>query len=107
MAKPKQKDQAQKVWTQDEIRANIMAHDAWLYRGLTALYAKQTADEQSAETTKYHNKVGFNGVDAKFMTSLAKFYQRESRLTGRQIASCRKTINKYCGQLSKIANGEI
>ena len=96
----------QAVWTKELIAENIESHDKWLYRGIMAIYNKQTADEQAVETTKYNNGVGFNGRDAKFMSSLAKSYQKYNRLTGRQIAAARKVLKKYCGQLTKIANGE-
>ena len=96
-----------KVWTKEEIRSNIAKSDVWLIRGLVALYNKQTEDEKGSETTKYDNGQGFNSRDAGFMTSLAKFYLRESRLTPKQTTACRKTIKKYCSQLAKIANQEI
>ena len=96
-----------KVWTPDEIRENIQKDDKWLARSILAIYQKQTADEQSSQRTKHENGVGFNRVDAKFMSSLALFFQVNGYFSPKQKAIARKKIVKYKNQLALIANGEI
>jgi len=67
--------------------------------------ALQTADEQSGEHTNVHNKVGFNQVDAPFLTSIAKALPRyDNHMTPRQLAAARKMLVKYWRQLVGIAN---
>jgi len=87
------------------IAERIVADDRWLARGILAIYAKQTDEEQHAETTIEDNGVGFNGVDAPFMTSIAKQLQQGRTLSPHQAAVCRKIMIKYCGQLERIAGG--
>ena len=48
-----------KVWTKEEIRDNLIKNDNWVYRGVVAIYDKQTFDEQAVGETKHHNGVGF------------------------------------------------
>ena len=49
-------------------------------KALVALFERQTADEQSANTTNKHNSVGFAGCDAKSGSLTAKFYIKHKRL---------------------------
>ena len=95
-----------KTWTKEEIQALINRNDKAVIRGLLAIYDRQTADEKETESTNHHNGIGFNGCDAEFGSSLATQYREKGRLSQKQIASGRKIIYKYCGQLTRIANGE-
>ena len=102
-----------KKWSREEIEEKVKSDDRWLYRAILAIFDKQTADEKIEEETKHHNGVGFTGVDAPFFSSLAKWLKRVKDqsgtmfLTPKQKTAARKQIVKYCGQLTKIANGEI
>jgi hypothetical protein len=98
------------------IRENLVNSDQWLIRGILAIYRNQTAGEQTSESTIDDNKIGFNGVDAGIMTSFAKqilAWQSQTNprhntpLSEKQIASARKIMLKYSGQLAKIARNEI
>ena len=93
-------------WTKEAIRAKLEVSDAWLYRGLSAIYARQTADEQDTNTTNHENGVGFNGVDAEFLSSLAVQVNTVNYLTPKQIGHARTKMLKYAGQLARIANGD-
>lgn len=77
----------------------------WLYRGILAIYDRQTADEQASETTSHDNGIGFNGVDASFLSSLAKQVRNRGFLTPTQLTFARKKMAKYAGQLLRIAEG--
>lgn len=93
-----------KAWTEEEIRNLIQTNDKVLYRALYALYNKQTEDEKDSGHTKHYNGVGFNGVDSKFMTSIAEFMIQKGFLTDKQKACARKKMVKYTKQLTAIAN---
>lgn len=93
-----------RIWTEDEIRELLITNDIFLYRALKKLYDRQTDDEQEQGHTKHRNGQGFNGVDGKFMTSVAKFLIKNRYLTEKQKYCVRKKIMKYVGQLTMIAN---
>lgn len=85
--------------------------DAWLFRSILSIYERQTADEQSAETTSHSNGVGFTGVDAQIMSSFAKQIMEHAKgcskfsspLSPKQKEMARKKMTKYAGQLLRIA----
>lgn len=104
-----------KIWTKEEIQALLNTNDQAVIRGLLAIYNRQTADEKSSESTNHENKMGFNGTDARFGSSLAKqildwqaapVKKFAKPLSPNQLAKGRKIIYKYAGQLTKIANGK-
>lgn len=94
-----------KIWTDQEIINLIETNDLAVTRAVIAIYQRQTEDEKSIEGTHYHNGIGFNSVDAKYMTYLAKYCQDNRRLTGEHLQKARKKIKKYHRQLLEIANG--
>lgn len=93
-----------KTWTKDEILALLAERDAAVARALVALYERQTADEQSALITTHHNKMGFNGLDARFGSELARKVLKGWTLSPKQLAAARKMLRKYAGQLVLVAN---
>lgn len=93
-----------RVWTEDEIKNLVQTNDKVLYGALRKLYAEQTSDEQAAGTTKHYNGVGFNGADAKIMSSFAEFLKRTGFLTSKQKAVARRKLVKYNKQLTRLAN---
>lgn len=93
-----------KKWKKEEIRANLETDDRWLYRGIKAIYERQTADEQETSSTNCENGVGFNGADAEFMSSIAQQVIHLNFLTPKQKEIARKKMLKYAGQLARIAN---
>lgn len=98
---------APKLWTAEESRANILKSDQWLYRGLQAIYARQTQAEQAVEGTIENNGIGFNGIDGNILSSFAKQAAYRGFLTPKQLVVARKAMPKYAGQLAKIANRAI
>lgn len=91
-------------WTKEQIKQVLDQNDDQVARALVRLYARQTADERTTKTTNETNGQGFNGVDAPFLSSLAEQYIRKGYLTERQTQTARKSIQKYIGQLTAIAN---
>ena len=94
-----------KVWNEQEIKDFIQTNDKALYGALKKLYACQTADEQKCSETKEHNGVGFNGIDAKFLSSVSEFLIKNGFLTSKQKVITRKKLVKYNKQLTRLANG--
>ena len=94
-------------WTRDQIREGLQKSDLWVNRGILAIYAHQTSEEQQVEDTRFRNNVGFNAADAKRLSYYAKWIQKHGSLSGKHKEVARKKILKYSGQLTKIANGEI
>lgn len=98
-------EQKQKrVWTAEEIKELIQTNDKVLYGALKNLYACQTADEKSMGDTVESNGVGFNGVDAPILSSMAEFLNKRGYLTDKQKVIVRKKLVKYNKQLTKLAN---
>lgn len=93
-----------RVWTEEEIKVLVQTNDAVLYGALKKLYACQTADEQDSGETREHNGVGFNGIDASFLSSTAEFLKRTGFLTEKQKVIVRKKLVKYNKQLTRLAN---
>lgn len=93
--------------TDDELKAYILGKiqtdTQWLRRAIVAIYERQTLDEKQTNTTKHHNGVGFNGLDAEFLGSIAKkIIARRFSLSERQISASRNAMVKYVGQLARI-----
>lgn len=98
---------APKKWKPEEIHHMIETDDKWLYRGLLAIYDKQTEDEKAHDLTHHENSVGFNGPDSNIMSRFAKSLKKYGHLYAQDKAECRKRLLKYCKQLAKIANKMI
>ena len=96
----------QKVWTREEIRKNLEQSLVWLERGVLAIYARQTQEEQYLGETRERNGVGFNGPDSGYLSYVARWLENGNRLTGHHVEKVRKRMVKYSGQLARIANGE-
>ncbi len=97
-------DKPKKVWTEDEIRNLLETNDTVLCGALKKLYNQQTDDEQNCGTTTHSNGVGFNGADAEFLSSAAKFLIKNNYLSDRQKMVVRKKMIKYAKQLTRLAN---
>jgi hypothetical protein len=89
----------------------LKTNDKAIARALIVLNERQTAYEQSAESTVNANGVGFTPADARMGTSMAQFYAKRGYLTEKQLAYWKKPnvrgvwrICKYAGQLLDIAN---
>lgn len=81
-----------------------MQNSKIIYRMLWSLYQRQESDEKEYEATVHHNNVGFNGVDARFLSSVARGGQKFQNLTLRQAVPVAKALKKYLNQLIEIAN---
>ena len=89
--------------TVEFVREMLATNDAWVLRGLIAIYHKQTESEKIAKATSASNGVGFSGVDAEFASSLAEQAIKRGSLSPKQMTYARKIIKKYAGQLVRLA----
>lgn len=96
-----------KTWTKQEIKLNIAMNDAWVIRGMLAIYARQTASEQNAGETQEDNGIGFSGVDAFILSSFCEQYKARKFLSPKQMEMARKKMLKYSRQLAEIANSSV
>ena len=81
--------------------------DKAVERGIVRIYTLQTEQEQMAQETFEFNGIGFNALDAEFLTSLAEQIQKRGYLTPRQMEFGRKRVLKYAGQLCRISNHQL
>ena len=70
-----------KNWTVEEIKSLIIHNDKMVARSVKVLYERQTMSERITHETTENNGIGFNGVDAPFLTSCAQFYEQAGFLT--------------------------
>ncbi len=85
------------------IQELLATSDRAVERALIRIYERQTADEQQAESTNHNNARGFTGVDAGFLTRVAKGCIRYGHLTERQMPYVRAKMMKYWAQLAEVA----
>lgn len=96
----------EKVWTKEEILANIQTKENWACNALIAVFKNQTSDEQLGHYTKHTNSKGFTKFDAELLTSFAHQYISKNWLSKRQLEIVRKRIPRYWRQLLALANKE-
>lgn len=99
-------------WTVPQIRELLESRADAVEQAIVRLYEFQTAGERAMHATVDANGVGFNMVDADFLSSLAEWIRysdrpRGRRLTPRQLHYGRKRVMKYAGQLASIANAAV
>lgn len=103
-----------KIWTKEDIKGLLLRNDKAVWKGLLAIYQRQTADEQLQNETCHNNGIGFNGVDAGILSSFAQqvntydplVSKYKTPLSKKQIDLARKKMIKYSGQLAEIANAQ-
>jgi len=91
----------------DAIRDMIVTNDEWAVRALLAIYGRQTAYEQSTDSTQDHNNVGFSSCDAEILSSFARQYQKNRWLSAKQMCILRRKMVKYTRQLLEISRAKL
>ena len=96
---------ATKQNTVNYVRGMLATNETWALKALVRIFREnQTADEQSAETTSHDNGIGFSGIDANFLSSLAKQYISRGSLSPKQTGFVLKKMPKYAGQVVKMSD---
>jgi hypothetical protein len=89
--------------TKEIIREMLRENDYFVCLAIEVIYKNnQTMDEQATKMTQVNNSIGFNGVDAPFLSSLAIFFNERGYLTAKQISSGRRAVKKYFNQIYNL-----
>jgi len=98
------KERAERIknWIENGCNVEIESHRQGLGRAVVLVFNKQTADEKSTEDTKHNNGIGFNGVDAKILSSIAKQFISRNSMSIEQSRIVKKKMQKYAMQIAKI-----
>ena len=88
-----------KSWTPEAIKEAIITNDKAVKAALLRIYSFQTMEEQDHEQTVESNGKGFNGTDAKILSSFSLQLKTKGWLSPKQIALSRKRLLKYSRQL--------
>lgn len=97
----------------NHMRLALMTNNDYLEKAILKLYKYQTEHEQQTKDTTVLNGVGFNTIDANFLSSLAELildrkhapvaekdkYVVRRHLSYKQRLLARKKVTKYAGQL--------
>lgn len=100
----------------NHMRLALMTNNDYLEKAILKLYKYQTEHEQQTKDTTVLNGVGFNSIDANFLSSLAEWildrkhapaaekdkYVVRRHLSYKQRLLARKKVTKYAGQLVNI-----
>jgi len=99
-------------YSKEYLEEKIMGNQVWLERAILAIWNRQTQDEKAVEGTIHHNKMGFSGIDGKFMTSLGNQINNKHHgpyhtpvgqcLTSKQANCARRGMRKYISQLQRV-----
>lgn len=101
-------------WTRASMLDALERSTLVVERAILVLYARQTEDERATQSTKDHNGMGFNGVDAPLLSSFAEQIERNrygrpdgQRLTERQFQVALPKVKRYVAQLVQVANERL
>lgn len=89
-----------------EIRQKLSSDPVWAARAITALYKRQTHDEQVTQDTRHHNDMGFTSADARILSSFAEQIHRGRTLSPKQLAIAYRKLPKYAKQLWEIGQAQ-
>ena len=81
------------------LKQKLATDSRWALRGLQVVFARQTEHEKTVAKTEEDNGVGFSGVDAEFLTSLATQYETRGRLFPKQMVYVYRRMPKYARQI--------
>ena len=87
------------------VKSQLATNKVWAVKALVRIYQEnQTSDEQVAQTTSHDNGIGFSGVDAPFLSSLAEQYLRRGNLSDKQMSFVFKKMPKYARQVVAMSD---
>jgi hypothetical protein len=98
------------ITMRERIKTLLLTNNVALEEAILRIYGRQTAGEQSSQTTVEHNGMGFSAFDATILSSFAEQIQRNrygkpkgERLTEKQRVIGRRKMVRYTGQLAIVA----
>lgn len=87
------------------VKQQLATNKVWATKALVRIYQEnQTSDEQVAKVTSHDNGIGFTGVDATFLSSLAEQYLRRGNLSDKQMMFVFKKMPKYARQVIAMSD---
>lgn len=99
------------------IKKKLETEIKWTIRGILVIYRYQTNEEKSRHETIEDNGIGFNGVDARILTSYAKQILEWERkdpatrfqygLSPKQYEIARRKMGKYAKQICRVEKGKL
>lgn len=89
------------------VRTKLASDPVWATKALVRIFNEnQTSDEKDSDTTRHDNGIGFSGVDANFLSSLAKQFIAHGTLSAKQMVFVHKKMKKYARQVIQMSNQE-
>jgi hypothetical protein len=88
----------------DFVKKQLCTNKKWALHALEVIAANQTSVEFENEQTTERNNIGFNGRDAKILTSFAKQYETRKYLSENQMRALYSMMPKYWQQVVNAAN---
>jgi len=86
-------------YTKEQIQEKLKSDIRWMERAVLVLFDRQTSDEQLDLDTHHMNGVGFNGMDARYLSWVATYIRKGNHLSGRHIEKVGKKLPKYWKQI--------
>ena len=89
-------------YTKEQIQELLTTDIRWTERAVLVLFDRQTTDEQNILDTVHNNGIGFNGVDGRYLSWVAKYLRKGNHLSGHHIDKVRNKLPKYWKQIKDI-----
>lgn len=93
-----------KAQVKEFVKHKLGTDYVWAIKGLLKIFENQTLDEQKSKDTMYHNGIGFSGTDGRILSSFAVQFQKNRRLSEKQMAIVYKKMPKYWSQIVSISD---
>ena len=93
--------------TKESITHLLETRNDAVERAILRLYSFQTAQEQSIQTTRDQNGVGFSAADGHTGSYYAKWIKSGKHLSGKHLIKARSMVLKYTRQLLEFANKPV
>lgn len=91
------------------LKQQISTSDRQALKALVTVYKNQTATEKAAKQTQVWNNVGFSGIDANILSSIASYYLTWNKVSDKQLAIVKRLMPRYANQLvnQSLESGKI
>ncbi len=92
--------------SKEEIKDKLKNDLRWMERALVVLHDLQTNEEQNVGTTIEDNGKGFNGMDGRYLSYLAKWVKKGNHLSEKHMKKAGEKLPKYWKQISNMIEAE-
>ena len=91
----------------DSIKERITTDDEFAIKCMLKIFSFQTEEEKVEDKSTKWNRVGFNGVDGQFLSSVSNQYIKKGKISVKQIKAMKKCMVKYAGQIDKLESANV